>query len=188
MNLLETARLVIILMVVWCALPVWAQKEAAPQESAPVTAPAAAEQAAEPAPPAEPAPTAPPATELETTIDFSLTGPTALSGVVGEVEIRGIEFVRTGAKPSAIKGAFGASADALRSDLTLRLSCATSAAKKWKLAVTVDLLDDEGAVIDRVSDSFSTKDEAKIFETKHTTLAWVVPHIAKAKLSISARQ
>jgi hypothetical protein len=180
----------VVIMTLGFAAEMWAQEETPPQEPAAVEQAAAAEvPAAEGAAATEPAAApAPPGTEFATTVDFSLTGPIALSGVVGEVEIRSIEFVRANAKTGMIKGAFSSNNDDLKSDITIRLSCATEAVKKWKLDVMVEFLDGEGNVIDRATNSISIKSEAKIFDFKLTTLAWVVPHIKQVKLSISGKQ
>jgi hypothetical protein len=188
---------VVVVAALMCAAPLCAQQDPNPNE------PAAAEETAVSAevapvedvaveePPATenaPAEAAPAGTEFPVTLDFSLTGPIALVGTVGEVEIRSVEFLRGNVKTNVIKGAFSSGNEDLKSELTVRLSCATTAEKKWKLDVMVELLDADGNVIDRASDGFSLKNEAKILELKHTTLAWVVPHIASARLSITGEQ
>jgi hypothetical protein len=164
---------------------VWAQQEPAPEQPAAAEEPAATEEPAAAETPQEPAA---PATELETTVEFKLDGPVSLEGRVGDVEVRSIEFVRAPVKSNVIKGAFSSGNEDLKSEITVRLSSATSAATKWKLDMTVEFMDGEGKVIDRASNSGSLKNEAKIFDFKLTTLAWVVPHIARVKLSVNAKQ
>lgn len=161
------------------------QQQAAPEQTEPAAQVGATEEAAVTETSQEPAPAA---TELETTVDFKLDGPVSLEGRVGDVELRSIEFVRAPVKSNVIKGAFSSGNEDLKSEIAVRLSSATSTATKWKLDMTVEFMDGEGKVIDRASNSGSLKNEAKIFDFKLTTLAWVVPHIARVKLSVNAKQ
>lgn len=161
------------------------QQQAAPEQTEPAAQAGATEEAAVTETSQEPAPAA---TELETTVDFKLDGPVSLEGRVGDVELRSIEFVRAPVKSNVIKGAFSSGNEDLKSEIAVRLSSATSTATKWKLDMTVEFMDGEGKVIDRASNSGSLKNEAKIFDFKLTTLAWVVPHIARVKLSVNAKQ
>jgi len=43
-------------------------------------------------------------------------------------------------------------------------------------------------VIDRVTDSESLKNNEKTFDFKHTTLRWAVDHIAKARITVQAKE
>jgi hypothetical protein len=197
MSASRRALSVIVFVILASAGAAWAQQEPAPeqpeaapeQQEAVVEEPAAEASASEETAAAEPvqAPAAP-ATELETTVEFKLDGPVTLEGRVGDVEVRSIEFVRAPVKSNVIRGAFSSGNEDLKSEIAFRLSCATSADTKWKLDVMVELLDGDGTVIDRASNSGSLKNEAKIIDFKHTTLAWVVPQIDRARLSISAKQ
>jgi hypothetical protein len=167
------------------------QQQAAPEQTEPAAEEAAAAEtvaAEQPVAAEAPEEPAPAPTELETTVEFKLDGPVTLEGRVGDVELRGIEFVRAPVKSNVIKGAFSSGNEELKSEITFRLSCATSADTKWKLDVMVELLDGDGTVIDRAGNSGSLKNEAKFMVFKHTTLAWVVPQIARARLSVSAKQ
>lgn len=182
---------VVVVLVMASAGVAWAQQEPAPEQpAAAAEEPAAAEAGAAEATGADETPQEPaaPATELETTVEFKLDGPVSLEGRVGDVEVRSIEFVRAPVKSNVIKGAFSSGNEDLKSEIAVRLSSATSAATKWKLDMTVEFMDGEGKVIDRASNSGSLKNEAKIFDFKLTTLAWVVPHIARVKLSVNAKQ
>ena len=59
--------------------------------------------------------------------------------------------------------------------------------KKAKLDLTVQFLDADGAVIDRVDNSIGLKAGQKTSETKLTTLKYVVPLIKSAKISAVAK-
>jgi pectate lyase len=120
---------------------------------------------------------------FETTIDFAINEKAALEGTAGGVEVRGVEFASSFAKG----GMFGSADPELRSQITARLECATSAATKQKLEIVIEFLDGEGGLIDRVKDGANLKNETKVVEIKLTTLKWVVPRIAQAKISVRAK-
>jgi hypothetical protein len=128
-----------------------------------------------------------PSTKFETTIDFVLQQQTELDGELGQVQIRSVEFVESSVKTGAIKGVLSSGNDDLASVITTRINCATTSTDKWKLTITVEFLDADGEVIDRASDGISLKNEAKIFDFKHTTLKWVVPRIKQARVTIAIK-
>lgn len=128
-----------------------------------------------------------PSTKFETTIDFALQQQTELNGELGQVQIRGIEFVESSVKTGAIKGALSSDNNDLASVITTRINCATTSSDKWKLTITVEFLDGDGEVIDRADTGISLKNEAKIFDFKHTTLKWVVPRIKQARITVAIK-
>jgi hypothetical protein len=121
--------------------------------------------------------------KFETTIDFAINEKATLEGTAGEVEMRSVEFASSFAKG----GMFGSADPELRSQLAARLECATSAATKQKLEIVIEFLDGEGELIDRVKDGANLKNETKVVEIKLTTLKWVVPRIAQAKISVRVK-
>ena len=64
---------------------------------------------------------------------------------------------------------------------------AKKAEKKAKLDLTVQFLDADGSVIDRVDNSIGLKAGQKTFETKLTTLKYVVPLIKNATITAVAK-
>ena len=72
--------------------------------------------------------------------------------------------------------------------ITTRLICATTATTKWKLGIMVDFLDEDGNVIDRVTNSDSIKKNEKKIDFKHTTLRWALSHIKEARVTVVAKQ
>jgi len=169
------------ILVFACAAVGLAQEEAAEETTAETAAPAEAEEQAEPEAPVDP--NAP----FEMTVDLAKGEEIDLGGTVGEVEIRSIEFVQADVKKGLVKGAFATGNEDLQSKFTVRLSCATSAEKKVKLAFKIELLDAEGNVIDRIRQDDGFKNGAKIFKFDHAILAWVVPHITQAKIKVALR-
>ena len=147
-------------------------------------------QEAEPAAEAEAAPEAEPSagTDFSTTVDFSPLNGVDLDGSAGEIDVRRVEFEIAGAKGGGIKGAFSSADADMNAIITTRIRCATKSATKWKIDILVEFLDADGKVIDRVGNSVSLKNNEKTFDFKHTTLRWAVDHIAKARISVQAKE
>jgi hypothetical protein len=175
--------LILVLFMLMAVGTAAAQETEGSQESEPA---AEAEAAAE----TEAAPEAQPSagTEFVTTVDFSPLNGVSLDGSAGEIEVRRVEFEVAGAKGGGIKGAFSSDDADMNAIITTRLSCATKSATKWKIDILVEFLDADGKVIDRVTDSESLKNNEKTFNFKHTTLRWAVDHIAKARITVQAKQ
>jgi len=128
------------------------------------------------------APAAAPSLVFETTVDFEFVKQATLDGKAGEVEIRSVEFTSASGK-----GGLFSSGDAdLMAGIVTGLECSTTAEKKQKLDLTIQFLDSEGALIDRVKNGVSLKNGSKVFETSHKTLKYVVPLIAKVQITVSA--
>lgn len=149
---------------------------------APEAAPAP-ETAPEPVPAAVPEPTEPASLSFETTVDFELVKSIALDGRAGEIEVRGVEFIANSAKG----GVFGTSDADIKTNISVMLDCATEAEKKAKFDLTIQFLDAEGALVDRITDSASFKSGSKTLEFKLTTLKYAVPLIKTAKITAVAK-
>jgi hypothetical protein len=143
----------------------------------------ASEPAPEPTPAAEPKSAGPVSLSYETTVDFELVKSIALDGRAGEIEFRGVEFVASSAKG----GVFGTSDADIKTNLAVMLDCSTEAEKKAKFDITIQFLDVEGTLVDRITDSASFKSGSKILEFKHTTLKYAVPMIKTAKITAVAK-
>ncbi len=155
-----------------------AETPQAPEEPEAQEAPEAPE--AEEAP-AEPA--APPSLTFETSVDFEPVKRITLDGRAGDIELRSVEFTVSAAKG----GMLGTSDADLKATISVLLECATQAEKKAKLDLTVQFLDAEDNVIDRVDNGISLKSGSKTIETKLTTLKYVVPLIKSVKISAVAK-
>jgi len=147
-------------------------------EATPATA-----SAPEPTPAAEPEPTEPASLNFETTVDFELVKSIAVEDRAGEIEFRTVEFTASGAKG----GVFGTSDADIKTTIAVKLDCATEAEKKAKFDLTIQFLDEEGTLVDRINDSASLKNETKTLEFKHTTLKYAVPLIKTVKISAVAK-
>ena len=144
-------------------------------------APEASEEAE--APEAPEAPADPPSLTFATSVDFEPVKRIAVEGRAGDIELLGVEFTVSAAKG----GMLGTSDADLKATIGVLLECATEAEKKAKLDLTVQFLDADGSVIDRVDNSIGLKSGKKTFETKLTTLKYVVPLIKSAKISAVAK-
>jgi hypothetical protein len=131
----------------------------------------------------EPEPTGPVSLSFETTVDFELVKSIALDGRAGEIEFRGVEFIASSAKG----GVFGTSDADIKTNLSVMLDCSTEAEKKAKFDLTIQFLDGEGTLVDRITDSASFKNGSKTLEFKHTTLKYAVPMIKTAKITAVAK-
>jgi len=154
--------------------------EAAEAPEAP-EAPEAAEVADAPEAPAEPA--APPSLTFETSVNFEPVKKIALDGRAGDIELQAVEFTISAAKG----GMLGTSDADLKATIGVLLACATEAEKKAKFDLTIQFIDAEGNVIDRVDNGIGLKSGSKTIETKHTTLKYVVPLIKSVKISAVAK-
>jgi hypothetical protein len=158
-----------------------------PEEPDAPEAPAAPEQVEAPdaaeAPDAPAAPAAPPSLTFEKTVGFEPVKRITLEGQAGDIELRGVEFTVSAAKG----GMLGTSDADLKAVIGVMLDCATEADKKAKLDLTVQFLDADGAVIDRVDNSIGLKAGQKTFETKLTTLKYVVPLITRVTITAVAK-
>jgi hypothetical protein len=170
-----------VILSVFLVAGAWAQEASeAPETPATEEAAEVSEPQETPEEPAEPE--APPGLVFETTVDFAFVKRASLDGQAGEVEIRGVEFTSASGK-----GGLFSSGDAeLDAGIVIKLECATTADKKQKLDLGFQFFDSDGALIDRTKNSVSLKNESKIFETGHKTLKYVVPLIAKVKITVSS--
>jgi len=125
----------------------------------------------------------PPSLTFATSVDFEPVKRIAVEGRAGDIELLGVEFTVSAAKG----GMLGTSDADLKATIGVLLECATEAEKKAKLDLTVQFLDADGSVIDRVDNSIGLKSGKKTFETKLTTLKYVVPLIKSAKISAVAK-
>ena len=127
-------------------------------------------------------------TTFQTTVDFGALKEVDLDGKAGEIEVKRVDFEVANAKGGGIKGAFSSDDAEMKVVITTNFSCATSADTKQKFDMKVEFLDEDGQMIDRAMNSDSFKNNEKKFSVKHTTLKWALNHIAKARITVEAKQ
>jgi hypothetical protein len=128
-----------------------------------------------------------PQMSFDEVVEFTPGEQITLDVVVGEVEVRAIEFLVKEPKSGFISNPFSSGNSDLQAELTVRANLATDAEKKRKIGILVELLDGDENVIDRAGNNISFKDNSKIFTFKHTTLKWALERVEKVRLSIEAR-
>ena len=128
-----------------------------------------------------------PGTNFEKTVAFDSLKVLALDGKAGEVDVKSVEFTVANKKSGGFMGIGGSETD-FEAVITTRISCATTDTTKWKLGIMVDFLDEDGNVIDRVTNSDSIKNNEKKIDFKHTTLKWALSHIKEARVTVVANQ
>ncbi len=181
---MQTPRISILFVMILATLVTFGAVAQETDETAETPEPTpASESAPEPTPAAEPEPAGPVSLSYETTVDFELVKSIALDGRAGEIEFRGVEFIASSAKG----GVFGTSDADIKTNIAVMLDCATEAEKKAKFDLTIQFLDGEGTLVDRITDSANLKNETKTLEFKHTTLKYAVPLIKTVKITAVAK-
>jgi hypothetical protein len=172
----------IVFILLFGAAAIWAQEEQPAEETVAAEATATEGTAA-----SEEPEVAESQMSFEDTLDFETGTQIDLDVLVGEVDVRGIEFLVSDYKPGFISGTFSSGNDDLESELTVRLNMATSADKKQKIGVVIELLDGDGKLIDRTGNNFNFKDRSKIFTFKHLILKWAMERVEQVKIRAEAR-
>ncbi len=115
----------------------------------------------------------------ETKVPFKLNQSQDLEGKVGPVRIANLKVTDLGRGYS--RGQSGLAT-------TLRVGLDVSnPGEDWVLLITVEFLDKNGKVIDRVSKKQGYEEETKITNIDHAILEYVVPMISEIRLSITGR-
>jgi hypothetical protein len=176
----------IVIILVFGAAAVGAQEEQPAEETAAVEESAAVNETAESEATDEPEP-AESKMSFDEVVDFETGSEISIDVQVGEVEVRGVEFLVKDAKSGFIASPFSSGNEDLKSELTVRANLATSADTKQKIGILVELLDGDENIIDRTGNNISFKDKSKIFTFKTTTLKWAIERVEKVRLRIEAR-
>ncbi len=177
-----TTRRILILLAL--SIAVFATTAAVAQEpSKTPAAEQAPEAATEPTPTVEPESSGEASLTFERSVDFALVKRIALEDRAGAMEFAAVEFTAAASKG----GVFGTSDADLKTTVVVMLDCSTTAEKKVKVNLSIEFLDEEGDLIDRVTGSASLKNESKTIELKLVTLKYVVPRIKTAKISAVAK-
>jgi hypothetical protein len=115
----------------------------------------------------------------ETKVPFKLNQPQDLEGKVGPVRITNLKVTDLGRGYS--RGQSGL-ATTLRVGLDVN-----NPGEDWVLLFTLEFVDKNGKVIDRVSKKEGYEEESKITNIDHPILEYVVPMISEIRLSVTGR-
>jgi hypothetical protein len=130
---------------------------------------------------------------FETTVPFITGKIVALNATVGPVKVRSVELSQQSGGGSGVESVVekirGGGGGASETQTTLRAAFDTENPKEdeWVVTYTLDFLDKDGKLIDRVSKKEGFEGEAKVYRFDHPILQYVVPFISKVKIQLEAR-
>jgi hypothetical protein len=125
---------------------------------------------------------------FETTVPFRTGRLVDLKATVGPVKVRSLEFSTGQGGGGGIAGRFrpGAASET-QTTLTAAFDTENPNEDEWVVTYTLDFLDKDGKLIDRVSKKEGFEGEAKVYRLDHPILEYVVPFISKVKVRLEAR-
>ena len=130
----------------------------------------------------------------ERTVDFQTGRAHPLNVTVGPVRVESVEFSdlgrgygRGGTPGNLIGRVAGANESEASTTLRARFMAENPTTDDWVVRFTLELLDKDGAVIEKVSKSEGWEGRAKPYNLEHAILSYVVPLIAKVRISFEAR-
>jgi hypothetical protein len=119
------------------------------------------------------------------TYSFVTDEPIEVNAQVGPVLISSFEFKEVGL--STKRKLFKKKQDeSIQTGILVAIQGENPTKDEWDVTFTIDLLDSNGKLIDRMRDSEEFEGEAKVHEFQHTTLAYVMPLIAKVEITLEA--
>ena len=129
---------------------------------------------------------------FEKTVDYQLGKLIELNAAVGPVKVAKVELSQPegGSMKDSIVGRIrGGGGGSSETHATIRASFDSENPEEdeWVVTYTLDLLDSQGKLIDRVVKSEGLEGEAKVVAVDHSTLRYVLPFIDKVKIRLEAR-
>lgn len=119
------------------------------------------------------------------TFRFATGEPIEVNAQVGPVRISSIEFQEVGL--STKRKLFKKKQDeSIQTGILAAIQGENPTKDEWDVSFTIDFLDKNGKLIDRMRDTEEWEGEAKVHEFQHTTLAYVLPLIAKVEITLEA--
>jgi hypothetical protein len=119
------------------------------------------------------------------TFSFVTDDPIEVNAQVGPVTISSIEFKEVGL--STKRRLFKKKQDeSIQTGILAAIQGENPTKDEWDVTFTIDLLDKNGKLIDRMRDTEEFEGEAKVHEFQHTTLAYVMSLIDKVEITIEA--
>ena len=127
----------------------------------------------------------------ERVVDYAPGKPATLNARVGPVNVQSVEFSDRGkvspptglSRISAGPGTGSEASTAIRSHFLVE----NPTADEWQVTFTLEFLDKDGKVIDRVTKKSSWEGEAKPLDLDHPLLTYVLPAIAQVRIKLEAR-
>ena len=130
----------------------------------------------------------------ERTVDFQTGRAQTLNVTVGPVRVESVEFSdlgkgygRGGTPGNLLGRVAGANESEASTTLRARFMAENPTVDDWVVRFTLEFLDKDGAVIDKVSKSEGWEGRARPFNLEHSILSYAVPLITKVRITFEAR-
>ena len=130
----------------------------------------------------------------ERTVEFQTGRAHSIGVTVGPVKIESVQFSdlgrgygRGGTPGNLLGRVAGANESEASTTLRARFVAENPTTDDWVVRFTVEFLDKDGRVIEKVSKSEGWEGEAKPYNLEHPILSYVVPLIARVRINFEAR-
>jgi hypothetical protein len=130
----------------------------------------------------------------ERTVDYRTGRSFDLKATVGPVRVASVEFsdlgkgYGQGGIAGRLRGASpGQTASEASTTIRAHFVVENPAPEEWEVAFTLDFLDKGGALIEKVTKRSTWEGEAKPYNFDHQLLTYVVPMVARVRISMEAR-
>lgn len=129
---------------------------------------------------------------FERTVDYRTGRAQDLKARVGPIRVDSVEFrdLGRGSAGGGIAGRFrGPGGSASEASTTIRghFLAENPTDEEWEIAFTLEFLDRDGKLIDRVTKRATWEGEAKPYDFDHQILEYVVPAIAQVRIKLEGR-
>ena len=123
----------------------------------------------------------------EQTVDFRTEKATDFKAQVGQVKIASVEFQNLGRGRGGFVGRVRGSESETSTVIRAHILADNPTTEDWELSFTLEFLDKNGKVIDRVSRKSKWDHVAKPFDLDHQILEYVVPLIAQVRIKVEGK-
>jgi hypothetical protein len=122
----------------------------------------------------------------EKAVPFRMDQSVTLDAAIGPVKIATLKVMNLGRGYG--RGGLVPAGPASEASTTLRFAFdGNNPGEEWEVTFTLELLDKDGKIIDRVTKKESWEEEAKVFNLNHPILEYVVPAIAQVRITMQGR-
>jgi hypothetical protein len=135
-----------------------------------------------------------PSLRADRTVEFRTGQAHPINATVGPVRVESVTFsdlgrgYGRGGKPGNLLGRVaGGNESEASTTLRARFVAENPKAEDWVVRFTLEFLDKDGRVIEKVSKSAGWEGEVKPYNLEHPILSYVVPLIARVRIALEAR-
>lgn len=125
----------------------------------------------------------------ERTVDYRAGRALGVNATVGPVHVSTIEFSDLGRAygQARIVGIRVGPDSEASTTLRARILAENPTTDEWAVTFGIELLDKDGAVIEKITKRSTWEGESKPYEIEHPLLSYVVPLIAKVRITMEAK-